>query len=129
MNPQPYTYESAGFNAFLQRNPRTYTANDTINNQASPFIESVVDNAIIYDPFTDTQSQNLNQASQPISADQIQGGTLTSSNGNLSIDLTSGQLNYSDGAVNLLNVGGTNNNGTPNSLTAQNAQGQTILSS
>ena len=126
---QPYTYEQSGFNIFFERSPRTYNASDLMNNLISPFIESVVDNSIIYDPFSDTQSQNLNQSSQQISADQIQGGTLTSNNGNLSIDLSQGQINYNDGAQQLLDIGGTNNAGTPNSLTITNAQGQNIVSS
>ena len=126
---QPYTYEQSGFNIFFERSPRTYNASDLMNNLISPFIESVVDNSIIYDPFSDTQSQNLNQSSQQISADQIQGGTLTSNNGNLSIDLSQGQINYNDGAQQLLDIGGTNAQGTPNSLTINSSGGQNIISS
>ncbi len=126
---QPVTYDQIGFNPFFERSPRTYNASDSMNNLVSPFIESVVDNAILYDPFSDTMSQNNTQSSQSISADQVQGGTLTSNNGNLSVDLTSGTITYSDGVQSLLNVGGTNNQGTPNSLTITNSQGQNIVSS
>ncbi len=126
---QPINWETSGYNPFMERSPRTFNANELLNNLISPFIESIVDNAIIYDPFTDTQSQNLNGASQPISADQISGGMLTSNNENLTIDMNSGQINFNDGVQNLLNIGGTNSQGTDNSLTINNAQGQTILSS
>lgn len=126
---QPYSYEDSGFNLFFERNPRTYNANDQLNAQISPFIESIVDNAIIYDPFQDTQSQNLNQASQQISADQISGGVLTSNNGNLSMNLNTGELSYSDGAQQLLDVGGINSQGTPNSLTITSSTGNNLVSS
>lgn len=127
--PQPYSYIDSGYNPFMERSPRTYNANDTINGQSSPFIESVVDNAIIYDPFADLASQNLSPATQQVSGDAVQGGTIKSSNGNLQIDLSNGTLNYNDGVTNLLSIGGNSADGTPNSLTAENISGQTILSS
>lgn len=121
---QPYSYEEAGFNPFMERSPRTYYANPRIEAQASPFIESVVDNSIIYDPFTDTQSQNLNATNQTTSGDALSGGTLTSDNGNLSIDLSQGAITYTDGLTQLLNIGGASNN-----VQVQNAAGNTILNS
>lgn len=121
---QPYSYSEAGFNPFMERSPRTYYANERIEAQASPFIESVVDNSIIYDPFTDTQSQNLNSATQTTSGDAVSGGSLTSDNGNLNINLTQGSITYTDGLTQLLNIGGANNN-----VQVQNASGDTILNS
>lgn len=129
INNEPYSWEQGGFNLFMERSPRSYCANPLIDSQISPFIESVVDNAIIYDPMTDTQSQNLNQASQQVSADQISGGVLQSDNGNLNIDLNSGTLQYTDGIQTLLNVGGANLQGTQNSLTINDANGQQLLGS
>lgn len=125
----PYSYTEAGYNPFFERDPRTYNASPKINSQNSPFIMSIVDNAIIYDPFTDMASQNNNPATQTTSGSAIQGGVLQSDNGNLQIDLTNGTINYSDGITNLLNLGGANAQGTPNSLTVQNSAGSTILSS
>lgn len=130
MNPnQIPSYETAGFNQFMERNPQTFMANEQLDSYTSPFISQVVNNGLLFDPFSDFSSQTIQSLLQPVSADNVQGGVLQSNNGNLTIDLNNGTLNYSDGAANLFNLGGTNTTGTQNSLTAQNAQGQTILSS
>lgn len=130
-NNQPYTYMDAGFNQFFERSPQTFLANDRLNAMTSPFIQQIDENGYLFSPFSDTTSQTMDAVlqQQPISADNIQGGTLASDNGNLLIDLTNGNVQYNDGAQQLLNIGGVNPQGTPNSLTVNNAQGQQILGS
>lgn len=123
------TYEDSGFNMFLERSPQTFLANDTLNNYASPFLSQVANNGVLFDPFADFTQQTMQAVLPSISGDNIQNGIIQSANGNLTIDLNNGTLNYNDGAVNLFNLGGQGTQGTPNSLTATNAQGQTILSS
>jgi len=130
MNPQePQGYERLGFNRFLERTPQVFNANDTINESISPFLSQISENGIIFDPFSDFTNQTMQALLPAISANNVQGGVIQSNNGNLQIDLNNGTLNYNDGVQNLLNVGGTNTQGTPQSLTATDSLGNTILTS
>jgi len=119
------SWDQTGFNQFLERSPQSYLANNQLNSYTSPFIEQISNNGYMFDPFSDTTSQSIQSMMQPISASQIQGGTLQSNNGNLQMNLDQGTLTYNDGITQLLNVGGASPNGTPNSVTIANQNGQT----
>lgn len=122
-------YTQTGFNVFMERSPQSYLANQMLDGYTSPFIEQVSQNGYTFDPFSDTTSQTTQSMLQPISGDQIQGGVIQSNNGNLQLDLNNNILTYNDGITNLLNVGGSNSQGTPNSLTINNLAGNPIVSS
>lgn len=124
MQQGPPTWQTSGFNKFLERSPQSYLANELLDSFTSPFIEQISNNGYMFDPFADTTSQSIQSMMQPISASQIQGGTLQSSNGNLQMNLDQGTLTYTDGAQQLLNVGGISSNGTPNSVTINSQNGQ-----
>lgn len=134
MNPnqqqgyQSPTYKDLGFTAFLERQPSTYIANSQLQSYISPFVAQADESGFLFSPFTDTsQLTPIQQA--PTSANTISGGVLQSQNGNLSIDLTNGEIAFSNGAETSLSIGGQGTDGTPNSITATNSQGDTILSS
>lgn len=132
MDPQIDTsYTGSGFNMFMERSPQTFLANDRLNAMTSPFIQQTDENGYLFSPFSDMTSQTMDAVmqQQPISADNIQGGRLTSDNGNLTIDMNQGQISYNDGAQTLFDLGGVNSKGTDNSLSINNSQGVSLLSS
>jgi hypothetical protein len=55
-------------------------------------------------------------------AESVSGGVMTSQNGNLSIDLNTGQIRYTDGVNTIFNLGGSGND-----LTITNNQSNNIL--
>lgn len=129
MNPQaqqPESYLSHGFTPFLERDPRAYGTNPILEQLNSPFQQQSLTQGYSYDPFID---QNMAPSNTTISGNDVQGGVLTSNDGQLVIDLNASTINYSDNATTLLNVGGTNAAGTTNSLTINNAAGTPIVSS
>lgn len=102
MNPsqqQQQNYRQLGFNIFMERQPSTYLANDQLNQMVSPFIADVDENGFLFSPFTDF-SQISQSQQQPTSASDIQGGALNSSQGGMSIDLTQGNINFTNGVTN-----------------------------
>jgi hypothetical protein len=124
---QTPSYRDIGFNPFLERQPSTYIANDQLQSYISPFIAQADESGFLFSPFTDT-SQLAQIQQQPTDASNLT-GTIASQNGNLQIDLTTGEIAFSDGALTSLNVGGAGTDGTTNSITATDSQGNTILSS
>ena len=90
---QQPSYRDIGFTQFLERQPSTYIANEQLQSYVSPFVAQVDESGFLFSPFTDT-SQLTSIQQTPTSANSIQGGQLTSNNGNLTVDLTSGNINF-----------------------------------
>ncbi len=107
---QDGTYLDRGFNQFFQRipvNQGPYNWNDYAANNSLPQVTT----------------QDASTMFQGIPADKITGGVLQSRNGNLKLNLDDGTLVYNDGVVDLLAIGGEDNN-----LTIKNSSNINILS-
>ncbi|MGH2612138.1 MAG: hypothetical protein ACRDFB_03705 [Rhabdochlamydiaceae bacterium] len=101
---QTPTYKDIGFNAFMERQPSTYNANGQLNSLISPFISEVDESGYLFTPFTDMTQ--VNQGAQ-ISGNQVSGGQTSSNSGGMTIDLTAGNINFTNGVTNTtLNANG-----------------------
>lgn len=115
---QQDSYLERGFNAFFNRVPQK---SDTNPYDYRGFYDWE-DYAVSGIPQVD--AQDAATMFQSISANTITEGVLQSANGRLQIDLNQGSLSYNDGAVDLLRLGGQDNN-----LTINNSSNTSILSS
>ena len=91
---QTPTYRDVGFTPFLERQPSTYIANEQLQSLISPFLAEVDESGFLFTPFTDMNQVNNNAV---ISGQQVQGGVISSNNGQANVDLINGNINFSNG--------------------------------
>lgn len=118
MQDQEDNYLNRGFNQYFRRIPQKDDYNPYDYKGFYEWEDYATSGSI-----QQVTTQDAATMFQGIPANNISGGVMQSQNGALTIDLNQGSINYNDGAVNLFNLGGPDNN-----LTVNNSSNNNILS-